>query len=243
MSTTSFENYAKIAEKSNLSHTEVAGRYEFQQNAERKIIIDVIEKLEIDSNNSLIEIGCGPGNLLIPLSYLVREAHGIDNSEAIKRMEERIKGDKRIVSYSGNFFEVDFGKLVFDKILIYSVMQYLSNIEEAKKFLSKALKLLAPGGRLLLGDLPNKDKKTRWMSTQRAKEIQKEWSRKIAENGKHPLEGEATDTQMSIIDDSAIYELVKYGRELGFESYIMPQNAGLPFSNTREDVMYVSKNI
>ena len=51
MSLISFENYGKLARKLSRD-TEIIGRYPIQKEAARRIILDVVEKLEVQPTDS-----------------------------------------------------------------------------------------------------------------------------------------------------------------------------------------------
>ena len=78
------------------------GRYTSQQEVEQFIPIDVINKLEINEDDSFLDIGCGLGLNLIPISKLVDIAFACDHPNVIK-----ILCDKDLPSnisfYKGNY--------------------------------------------------------------------------------------------------------------------------------------------
>ena len=160
MSRITFENYGKSARK-NQDLTIVSGRYEIQKPAERKIVLDVASKLSLCSEDKLLEIGCGPGNLLIPLSFLVSAATGIDHPDVCVRLKERFVG-QNLNLIGINFLDFEDLEGKYDKILIYSVINTLTDENEALRFIDKAVQLLAPGGILMIGDIANSDRKNRF---------------------------------------------------------------------------------
>ncbi len=241
MSSISFKNYSHIASLSNMSNTEVAGRFAFQQEAERKILSDLLVKLDLEVSDSLLEIGCGPGNLLVPLSGFCDKAAGIDNEAAITRLKNRFAKDAELTCIPGNFLEMNLPTSHFDKILIYGVLQYLSNRDEVLDFIGRALSILKPGGRMLLGDLPNISKKSRFVNSESGREIAKNWAEQIKDaGGKHPLEKMESDSQLITFDDALVLDLIAFIRGKGFESFLLPQPLGLPFGGSREDILVVA---
>ena len=240
MSSTSFENYSKLARQHDTGNTEVAGRYRFQASAERRIINDVIGKLAINSDDSLLEIGCGPGNILLPLSYQVARAAGIDNEAALGRLAARCGRSMHIATYPGDFLSMELPEPLFSKVLIYSVLQYVDSLASAIRFLRRALSLLCPGGRLMLGDLPNHDKKRRFTESQSGMLASQEWSALVSDAGLHPLSGLPQDNRVLVVDDDLLLSLLKCGRTDGYESYLLPQPTDLPFGHTRDDLIFVA---
>lgn len=239
MSEISFKNYELLARKSSAKNIEVAGRYGFQKNAEKKIINDVKAKIDLNGNDSLLDIGCGPGNILIPLSKYCKNSTGIDNTGSISRLSMADR-DKRIQTIVGNFLELKLPKASFSKIIIYSVIQYLENDDQVFEFINAALNLLSPGGRLLVGDLPNADKKMRFTNSSFGKKISNEWAKSISIIPQSPSVNALEDKKMVSINDSLILSLIKHGHKLGYETYLLPQPSTLPFGNTREDLLFIS---
>jgi hypothetical protein len=61
MASSRFEAFAS-SNFDKLDFTEQAGRYAFQAEAERLILADVVSKLQLDPADTLLVVGCGPGN-------------------------------------------------------------------------------------------------------------------------------------------------------------------------------------
>jgi len=242
MSRITFENYGKAA-RHNHDLTLVAGRYKLQKQAERRIVPDVAGKLLLAPEDRLLEIGCGPGGLLIPLSFLVAEATGIDHPDICARLEHRFN-DSRIKTIGINFLDYEGPEGGFDKILIYGVMNSLTDRDEALLFIDKAVKLLAPGGRLLIGDIANIDCKKRFLSSKAGQEFQKAWEAGMAEAAKDSDDAEAyeaqPDHQVFQADDAFIASVLSRFRSAGMQTYLLPQPVDLPFGMTREDILIVS---
>ena len=59
------------------------------------------------------------------------------------------------------FIKANIGRA--DIVLIYSVMMYVCVQDSIFNFLDKAVSLLALGGRLLIGDIPNRSKRRRFL--------------------------------------------------------------------------------
>lgn len=240
MSITSFENYSAIAQTHTVKDTEIAGRYEFQAAAERLIVPDVLKKLDINNEDNLIEIGCGTGNLLIPLSYFVAEASGLDNSGVIGRLKSRIGGASKISLYEGDFMTASLPSKTYSKVLVYSVIHYLEDEPAVIAFIDKALQLLKPGGRLLVGDVPNLDKKKRFTETKKGSVLSEKWQNQVHAAGPHPMSLLPRDTLLVNITDRLLVGLIEHGRSKGFESYVLSQPQELPFGNTREDLLFIA---
>ena len=232
-----FDKYAWMAREER-DPTVVAGRYPIQKRAERLMVMDVAAKLEVGPDDRLLEIGCGPGNLLIPLSFMVQSAVGMDHPEVCRYLQSRIS-DLKIQTIGCNFFAYEPDTdTAFDKVLIYSVMNTLSDQEEAVEFMDKAVGLIAPGGRLLLGDIANGDRKARFLESASGKAFEAEWRKDLAASAQavtiSDLPGGGSVFRPT---DGFILSLMARYRERGFDTYLLPQPPALPFGNTREDLL------
>lgn len=232
-----FDNYGVRADNSE-NYTVVAGRYEAQSASEVMIVDDVKGKLGLQVTDDFLEIGCGTGNLLIPISFMVKTTTGIDHPAVIKKLKER---SGKIIShtYEDNFLDLQINSK-YHKILIYSVMHCLGSQIEVMEFIDKAMNLLVPGGRLLIGDVPNADNKKRFLSSSTGSAFSEEWSRLIEhEHKSYKLLNEKLDhdDEFPAFDDSFIIKIVEEVRAKGASCYILPQPPDLPFGHTREDIL------
>lgn len=237
MSRTTFENYGRLAREIE-DPTIIGGRYEIQRRAERLIIKDVMEKLDIGPDDRLLEIGCGPGNLLIPLSFMVQSAAGIDHPDVCKFLKSRFS-DPKVHVIGCNFLDYEpAADEEFDKVLMYGVVSTLTDHDEAVEFIDKAVGLVAAGGRFLLGDIPNIDRKNRFLRSETGKAFEAEWQKEMADTPRTPEpDGTLRDDKLFQPDDRFVVSLMSRYRERGFDSYLLPQPPDLPFGNTREDLL------
>jgi len=165
-----YDNYGKMA-AAGVTGILQNGRYISQKEAEQYVPDDVVKKLKINKEDTFLDIGCGLGLNLIPISKIVHLAFACDHPNVIKILSEKD------LPANINFYEGDFMTYAtnrsFTKILLYSVINTLANEKILFSFIDKALSLLAPQGRMLLGDIANIDKKSRFLSSKRGKLFQK----------------------------------------------------------------------
>ncbi len=235
MSTVSFENYGRRA-GAGLSYTEKAGRHNFQRGAESLILDDVVAKLRPGPDDDLLEIGCGAGNLLIPLSFRVNACVGIDHPGCIADLRKRFS-DPRMSALEGNFLDMRV-EGTFSLILIYSVVHLLSDLDEVTQFIDKAITLLRPGGRLLVGDIPNEDRMRRFLATSRGHEVTAEYRRLQADTASPNSGFQAQrDSRVVTIREQDIVDIASRLRSSGHDAFLLPQPTALPFGYTREDLL------
>lgn len=240
MSRIAFENYAARAQQ-NISYTEMAGRHSIQAEQEANVPADVARKLELCGDDSLLEIGCGTGNLLLPLSRLVKSATGLDHAAILDVLRSRLREETNIALIPGNFLDVAVNG-EFSKVLIYSVLHLLTDHAEVLEIIRRAVGLLTPGGMLLLGDIPNQDKRSRFLATERGKRFESEWNRRVEEQASKPVELPALralpqDDKLVIFDDASILQILQNARQSGFEAYVLRQSEDLPVCFSREDIL------
>jgi hypothetical protein len=119
MASSRFEAFAS-SNFDKLDFTEQAGRYAFQAEAERLILADVMSKLQLDPADTLLVVGCGPGTLLIPLSFVVAQATGRRFAASDRSPFKTIFGFKYTIDRralpprrpSGQFSKIIFGSSV-----------------------------------------------------------------------------------------------------------------------------------
>lgn len=202
------------------------------------IVDDIVAKLRPQETDRLLEIGCGLGLLLRPLSSLVRETVGIDHSALIEEFTSQ-GPPANVRLLAGRFPDVR-PEDSFDCILVYSVMHYLSGEEAAREFIEGCLELLAPGGRLLIADLPNHDVWNRFHSSSEGEgSLKAIEARKQAAREQYPDEFKVYSkfTATRFIDDAFILRVLIDLRGRGYEAYLLPQRPAMPNSMTREDIL------
>jgi ubiquinone/menaquinone biosynthesis C-methylase UbiE len=113
----------------------------------------VIELLQIQANDTVLEIGCGEG-LAIKLITDHNQSCGVDGidfsalmvKKAIKTNSPSIK-DGRVRLFSGNMLDFDFGDKTYSKIFAINVIYFWEDL--ATPF-AKILSLLKSQGQLVL---------------------------------------------------------------------------------------------
>jgi hypothetical protein len=121
-----------------------------------------------------------------------------------------------------------------DAILCYSVMHYLIIEVAFLKWFDISLSLLAPGGYLLFGDIPNISKRKRFFSSEAGIRFHREFMK----TEDSPLV-EFNRIEFDSIDDSILVSLLLRARGQGFDAYLLPQRPTLPMANRREDLLIV----
>lgn len=233
-----FEAYGVAASKLN-SPVLISGRNLFNENVD-SIVTDVVRKLEINSRSTILEIGCGVGLLLSPLSRKAARAVGIDHEHCIERYKE-FGVPKNVELISGRWPLVTLTE-TFDCIVVYSVMHYLKDQDEAFQFIDKALLSLKPNGKILLADIPNVNMAQRFQSSEIKEQVTQEYGalKALHENDETQAQSSIFSNAMELdvyLDDCFALNLLKDMRERGYDAFILPQPRELPFSYSREDIL------
>ena len=133
--------------------------------------------------------------------------------------------------FSNNEMKDYVGKADF--VLCYSVLFYVFANDNLYLFLHEALNLLKANGRFLIGDIPNIDKRDRFLDS--------EDGIKFLNNNNQIKGSTAHDNRDQKMDDSIVLAIVARLRRFGCEAYLVPQNDNLPMSNRREDILVVKR--
>lgn len=110
------------------------------------------------SEARFLEIGCGPGRLMKPMSELCAEIHGVDVSdEMIERARRNLAGIAHAHPHVGTGSTLErFAGGSFDFVYSYAVFQHIPSREVVFSYLEETVRVLKPGGvaRLQLNGLP-----------------------------------------------------------------------------------------
>jgi 2-polyprenyl-3-methyl-5-hydroxy-6-metoxy-1,4-benzoquinol methylase len=241
MGRSQFEAYGELA-CTGVDPTAQAGRYATQREAERLIVLDLLPKLALTPTCHLLEIGCGSGNLLIPLSFLVATATGLDHPNVVSKGRQRFSATG--IDWIGGEFPRDRPDQKFDRILVYSVLHCLPDFAAVSSFVRAAAALLGPSGRLVLGDIPNKDCKHRFIASEFGRAFDAQW-RAAALAAGPAVAADTTRTvfdgisSIGTLDDQMMLDIVAFLRADGFHATIVSQAPDLPFGHTREDIVVI----
>jgi SAM-dependent methyltransferase len=105
-----------------------------------------------------LEIGCGPGRVMLPMSRRFREIHGVDVSdEMIRQARERLREIPNAHAHVNNGLDLKgFHDASFDFVYSYAVFQHIPSREVVLGYLREAWRVLRTGGliRCQLNGLP-----------------------------------------------------------------------------------------
>jgi ubiquinone/menaquinone biosynthesis C-methylase UbiE len=115
--------------------------------------------LRYNSQDTILDIGSGPGYLAAFLKDSVKEIHCLDTSKRYLDMcMNKFGGDNNIFFYQlarDDYTDLSFlkGKR-FSIIICLSVIQYYKDSSEVEKLIKEVQKIASPGARFLIADIP-----------------------------------------------------------------------------------------
>nr|WP_315472191.1 class I SAM-dependent methyltransferase [uncultured Undibacterium sp.] len=235
----SFDKFRELAKSEQLSpHEKVGFPNSYREGREEAIFADVCAKLKNLKNREKTVLEIGPGCSQLPMMLAkICEEHDhrllfVDSQE----MLDLLPNGKHIHKLAGRYpalpelFTTYSGKV--DVIIAYSVIQYVFDEGNIWDFLDKSLALLADGGEILFGDIPNGTMRKRFFSSNAGIACHQAFT------GKNELPAVNFNLlEPGTMDDSVVLSLLTRARAQGFHSWVLPQADSLPMANRREDVL------
>ena len=133
------------------------------------ILHGALARVHVDESGGprrALEIGCGPGRLMLPMSRHFDEIHGVDVSDemlALARHNLREVPNVYLTRNSGSDLSA-FSSGYFDFVYSYAVLQHIPSVTVVAHYLEEAARVLKPGGVLccqVRGGELRKDDQTR----------------------------------------------------------------------------------
>ena len=236
-----FEDFRRMAGDDTLSPYEKIGfPDEYRAGAEAAILRDIAGKLGLERGHGRTVLDIGPGCSELPrmISALCggREHRLllVDSPEMLSQLPDEPHVTKLAGRYPDipELFAEHRGSV--DAVLAYSVVQYVFAEGNIWAFLDRSLELLAPGGAMLVGDIPNVSKRKRFFASATGIAHHKRFT---GEDAPPPVDFNALDP--GLIDDAVVLGLLARARAAGFDAHVVPQAEELPMANRREDVLIV----
>jgi SAM-dependent methyltransferase len=235
----SFEHFRRLAtEESRSIYEKIGFPDSYREGKEGLIFRDILSKLTVLSGTGKIVLDIGPGCSELPtmLIDLCRErGHTlllVDSQEMLDLLPQADFVSKIAAYYPQcpELFQQYSGRV--DAVLSYSVLHYVFDEGNLWRFLDQSLQLLAPGGQLLFGDIPNVSRRKRFFSSEAGVSYHKQFTGR----DERPIV-EFNQIEHDKIDDAVLFALMQRARQQGFNAYLTPQDPRLPMANRREDFL------
>ena len=234
-----FRGFAELAKDATLSKYEKIGFPDsYRAGHEAAIFADIAAKLPSLARPNRLVLDIGPGCSDLPammIELCQRQGHElvlVDSQEMLALLPERpfIRKIAGLYPRCGAQLADYAGRV--DAILCYSVLQYVFVDANVFDLVDLSLSLLAPGGEMLIGDIPNISKRKRFLASEEGVAFH----RRYAGDQSRP-EVAFNRVEPTHIDDSVVLALLARARAAGAHAYVVEQAAGLPMANRREDIV------
>ncbi len=234
-----FERFRELANTDGLSrHVKVGFPDAYREGKEEAILSDMIAKLSPLRKEGSLVLDIGPGCSHLPrlLSAHCKEKNHklllVDSEEMLKHTPDASHIEKYAGKYpeAGNIFDRYTGQV--DAIITYSVIQYVFADGNLWNFLDKSLALLADGGEMLIGDIPNTTMRKRFFASNNGIRHHQQFT------GTDEIpEVKFNNHEAGNMDDSVIFSILMRARAEGCHAWVLPQREDLPMANRREDIL------
>ena len=235
-----FEAFRQLAGVEGLSrHEKVGFPDSYRDGKEAAIFADMCAKLPSLQKRAchVLEIGPGCSALPMMLADLCAQQQGrlilVDSAEMLALLPDA----PHVHKVPGAFPEALASQMEalrgqLDTIVAYSVVQYVFAEGSLWRFLDRCFALLADGGELLLGDIPNTTMRKRFFASTAGEASHRAYTGTdekpmVAFNVPEPDQ----------IDDAVVFGILTRARAQGFHAWVLPQAAALPMGNRREDIL------
>lgn len=237
----SYEDFRRMAADPALSmHGKIGFPDSYREGYEEVILSDIVEKLPTLQGRSKAILDIGPGCSGLPkrlIGHSVAHEHTlvlVDSPEMLAHLPDG-KGVIKVPGFYPDCEEtLDAWKGKFDVILCYSVFHYIFVEAGFWKFLDYSLELLADGGQMMIGDIPNVSKRKRFFSSTAGIRFHQSF---MGTTDLPRVDFRSVETNR--IDDAVILGVIMRARAQGCDAYWLPQSPALPMANRREDVLIV----
>jgi hypothetical protein len=231
-----FDAFRRLALDSTLSDSERVGFPDaLRAGTEARILESIADALGLDKARELVvvDIGCGCSLLVRGLIELCRDrGHElvlVDSDEMLSQLPNTA-ARKVPGRFPDMAAQLDGYLGRADAVVVYSVLHHVFIEASVFEFVDAALSLLAPSGVMLIGDIPNVSKRTRFFSSEAGAAFHRAFM-------STDLDIEINAFERGKIDDAVVLALVARARAQGFDAYIIPQPDDLPLANRREDIL------
>jgi cyclopropane fatty-acyl-phospholipid synthase-like methyltransferase len=228
----SFEEFRPLATRDGLSANQrIDDPLDTRAGKIEAIVADIRGKLPRLDDRERIVVDIGPGCGAMPDALAAHCAHQghrlwlIDSPEMLAHTPDAPHLTKVPGKFPDVFEEMRPVAGRADAVLAYSMLHYVFGHDNVWEFLDRALALVAPGGRLLLGDVPSWSKRKRLLAARQASETA----------AIDPLVGAIWPGGLT---DAVLFGLMARGSEAGFDAYLLPQPPTLPMPQRRVDLLF-----
>lgn len=234
-----YADFERMARDPSLSDNEKIGFPDtYRKGFEFAIYADIKSKLTKLAQPGVTVLDVGPGCAEVP-RMLMADCKQYDqslilvDSAAMLDLLPDSTGVRKVAGFYPDCKDA-LGTLVgkVDVLLCYSVFHYIFVEANLWRFIDFSLELLAPGGQMLIGDIPNISKRKRFFASDAGVKFHQEFMQTTG-----VLEVDFRAIESDKVDDAVILGLIMRARAQGCDAYWLPQPDTLPMANRREDIL------
>lgn len=234
-----YEDFRRMAADPALSRYEKIGFPDsYREGREAQIFADIRCKLSGLDEQTRVVLDVGPGCSDLPhmlIDHCRNQGHElllVDSAEMLGHLSDEAFIRKWAAYYPDcpDLFAAYTGRV--NVLLTYSVVHYIFTESNIWRFVDRSLELLAPGGQMLIGDIPNISKRKRFFASAAGGRFHRAFTGRDEDP-----EVRFNVVETDQIDDSVVFALLQRVRAAGCDAYVLPQAADLPMANRREDIL------
>jgi ubiquinone/menaquinone biosynthesis C-methylase UbiE len=126
-------------------------------------VAEIVRLLDLRQGERLVDVGCGVGLIALSLSPWLSHIDAIDISpNLIARAKDNLSGVGNVNARVGSLTEIPLPENCFDKLLAYSVLQYLGGVDAVSQAFREVSRVLKPGGKALMAANPDPERRYKY---------------------------------------------------------------------------------
>jgi SAM-dependent methyltransferase len=131
---------------------------------------DISTKLDLESTDSLLDFGSGTGAITRALATRVAAATAADSTAAIIGRGKAGGGEIDWVQLDDGGADSPLASESFKKVLSYSNAPTFTTHTQVREHVEALCRAVAPGGTVMLGDIPDRERSVQWESGERGRD-------------------------------------------------------------------------
>ena len=211
----------------------------------RRTFDDINKKIGLKSGDRVLDLGGGCGQIASYMARHVREVVLADGAKVALAIARKNLSRFANVTYQLvdiTVLPLPFENNSFDHIVCYSVVHYLRDHNEFERLVLDLLRVVKPGGKILLGEIPLVVKAQAYFEERRKKPFLNFFLNARYHVKKFLLKamygfGKVDETQTTGLKYTRPVIQTILGKIPGMRFELLEQDKKLPFANSREDLL------